>query len=443
MSGTSGERETVSAAARYEDSDYVYLMRHGRHDDGRLRAEAITAVRGVGARLGDWLAACPGDVEVACASGREVNATMWRLVSSARDALTDRAAATGGCKVAEPATEFRPASPPSGGEREVGRSRHRESDWPTADAEGWTPAGATADVSWSGLTLRARLPADEVGLGPYEPCEQAIGPIRTWLCGPRDQADVPRRLFVGNAPLVDWLAADLTSSWGVRRDLALGHGELVCLQRRTSHVDRDKEPAFGPRYRVLWTAASHDGDELEPILAKVRSKMSTAGSLGAVLTALLVFLLKDGSEPMSWWSWGALLAFLVATMLYFVTLFFYDTLSMPSRFWASGRTPSRDGGIRLWRRLRFGRARLLRPPTSNARMIQDAMVHVWTWLFLPATVLGGLGVVLLIGDLAWGPADHAPGRPIPLGTGLSALGGCLAVLVAYCAAHRPNLGATD
>lgn len=81
------------------------------------------------------------------------------------------------------------------------------------------------------------------------------------------------------------------------------------------------------------------------------------------------------------------------------------------------------------------------PPASTERLLHDAMVHVWTWVFQVATGLVGVGVVLLAAAAATrGPAQPtAPGLPIVL----LVTAGLAAFAVIYVLWHRPRLGASD
>lgn len=484
---------------------YVYVMRHGRHRNGVLKTVAVRGIGGVGNRFREWLQACaaeedgtvehPVTVEVAYAGESEVVATTRRLIISttARDRQDD------GEKSTELVT-FRPAL-----------SCEEDDDppwvnWPSWHDPGWLPGTPARGADHGGgdkavsdqteppqFTLREQEDGDTVLLGAYGTSADSMDAIRTWLDGDDESRKRGSRLFVGNDPVASRVAGQLAGP------VALAHGELACLQRRES-------PRRGrPPYRLLWTAAAHDREDLKAIQDKVKSKISTAGALGTVITGLLVFLLKDQLDVMSWLSWSALLAFLGAALLYFVALFYYDSLSMPSRFWApsprlttgpsatavdrkGGRTALRlafatvsgavlttalalywlfrsiadswpaatvvtgmamavitvTGGTAVHNRLVawVSRARqplLLRPPTSNTRMLHATMVHVWNWVFLPATVLAGIGVALLMGHLAVDPAANVIVQPAHVAGALTY--GLL--LVTYCHARAPKHGATD
>jgi MFS family permease len=236
-------------------------------------------------------------------------------------------------------------------------------------------------------------------------------------------------LLVGNDPLIGWMVSKLTG-----RDAPVARGELVCLV---------SGPRAGTRWRLLWTLSEDGEKEAEAIGAKIKSKMNTAGALGAVIVGLTTFLLQNSvkTEP-DVWQWLALAALATSAGLYFAALFLYDTLQMPSRFWSS-RFPShpRNDSRRHpnLTRLRRGHPSLRRPPTSTARVLQTSMVQVWVWIFTPATVLAGVGVACL--------ALGASGDRHPVGLDPWLVFAAIVVLTAatgaWVAWWRPNLGASD
>ena len=417
-----------------EQSVDTFLMRHERHVHGELTAAARGEIHGVAQRFAEWLRADPGMIDVAYMGGSEVIQTMVLLVHQVsqevgrgptfRKAESNDRAET----VRTPAADATDAP--------------KLDVWPYSVNEGWLPPqwrvdGSNDSAAKVGLreasaqTSPERQQNDD--LGPYVVNEDLFELIKDWLHGGDERKDggpsTRRRLFIGNDPLVSWLAAELAGP------VPFAHGELVGLARRKRTVRRRS-------WRVAWTIAPGDDKQVDPILAKVRSKMSTAGSLGAVITGLLVFLLQNGVDRASWWSWLSLAAFVGSAGWYFVALFYLDTLSMPSRFWGSQRAPRRSGLQRRLQRIADGWSGVRRPPSSTARVLQEAMVHTWTWIFLPATLLAGLGVILLIGGQAWPPPKHA--KPIePNVWGLALVAVYLLALAVFACIQRPNLGASD
>jgi hypothetical protein len=165
--------------------------------------------------------------------------------------------------------------------------------------------------------------------------------------------------------------------------------------------------------------------------------MDTAKVLGAFLTALLTFaatrLLDRGalSAGATALAVAGLALLGAATALYFVTLFLYDELLMPKRFWPSGR----PGASRYGSGSR-GDDHVLRPPGSEAWVLYQNMLRVWDRAFVPATGLAGAGVVALTVAFT-DPAGWWWLAPVPVIAAIAAL----VVLLARRA--RPRLGVND
>jgi len=139
--------------------------------------------------------------------------------------------------------------------------------------------------------------------------------------------------------------------------------EHACRARGT--VCLVSGPRAGTRWRLLWTLSEDDEKEADAIRAKIKSKMNTAGALGAVIVGLTTFLLQNSvkTEP-DVWQWLAFAALATSAGLYFAALFLYDTLQMPPRFWSS-RFPSHPRNESrlhaIWTRLRHGHPSVRRP----------------------------------------------------------------------------------
>lgn len=158
--------------------------------------------------------------------------------------------------------------------------------------------------------------------------------------------------------------------------------------------------------------------------------MQVAGVLGAVVAAALVFLLQNlfevqgpkGDMPIVLRYVSALSLFL-ATSLYLTTLFFYDRLMMPPRYWNEGELKRSKRSTRLVRR----------PPSSATWVVYQNMTRIWSWFFNSACGFLLLGVMLL------GISLFEP-RSAPHFGWLSAafLGGCM-VPAAFVWVGRPRL----
>ncbi len=229
------------------------------------------------------------------------------------------------------------------------------------------------------------------------------------------------RVIVGHDPQMSWLLhllAGRQAKW-----YSLATSELVLVE------------AVGQgRSMLRWVFSPSDSGTAEELRAKIKSKMDTAKALGAFLTALLTFTATqllgadEQSVGLSVLAGSGLTLLAAATVLYFISLFWYDELLMPKRFWPT--RPSRAGAGRE------RRAFVRRPPGSDVWVLYQNMLHVWNWSFIPATVLGACGVGLI-----------AVGFAEPKGAWwLAAVAAVVAVLgvgVPLGLHARPRLGVND
>jgi hypothetical protein len=79
----------------------------------------------------------------------------------------------------------------------------------------------------------------------------------------------------------------------------------------------------------------------------------------------------------------------MATASYLVTMFRYDALLMPVRFWPSPRSSTH-----------LPRGFVARPPSSAAWVLYQNVMRVWFNAFIPATLLGGAGAIAVTVALA-------------------------------------------
>jgi hypothetical protein len=246
-------------------------------------------------------------------------------------------------------------------------------------------------------------------------------------------------LVIGHQPHLGWLSDALLrrGRWWRFRSFAVpfGRAELVCLAFRTPRWLTSKRPHWPRRAgRVLWTIAPDDARAAEEVRVKIRSKMETAKLLSGVITFALGALLAVLLDPDKWSkvtaraplqvTSGLLLAALV---LYLATMYAYDRLLMPDRFWGEQR-PRPTGLLR-----RGGGWLVQRPPSSAAWVLYVNMMRVWRGLFTTATVC----VVAALGLLS-ATVLHLGWRPLVLIALPTAL--AVALLVYW---FRPVLGSED
>ena len=400
---------------------YLFLMRHAKHDQGHLTEEGSVHIRSLAMRFCEW-------VQAEWRNQPERTVRLWFTSTSAevqgtadvlaRDLLAHSRQGQGQGQGQGHVDPY-PLARPLKGQHSTGESGD--------GTQPWMPALVPS--------LRGRERDLGNSLSAYSPDEGVFQDLRKWLQASDAKQEPARRtemdapLLVGNDPLIGWMVSKLTG-----RNTPVARGELVCLV---------SGPRAGTRWRLLWTLSEDDEKEADAIRAKIKSKMNTAGALGAVIVGLTTFLLQNSvkTEP-DVWQWLALAALATSAGLYFAALFLYDTLQMPPRFWSS-RFPSHPRNeSRLhatWTRLRHGHPSVRRPPTSTARVLQASMVQVWVWIFTPATVLAGVGVACL--------ALAVTGDRHPVGLGPWQVLAAIVVLTAATGIwvfwQRPNLGASD
>jgi hypothetical protein len=270
-------------------------------------------------------------------------------------------------------------------------------------------------------------------------------PLNTQLSAEPLNRQLPGVLIIGHKPQLGWISNRLHSTtvpaalqpW--RRWLLAGvpvrSSEVVCIAVRPTGqrsgyqapteqpagADRptqDTKPASeteNPRLPhawngyLVWQIVPDDGKAYEDVREKIRSKMETAKLLSAVITLVLTALLAVLLDASKWDALNkadtellgihalryggqaatkvAFVLLLVALGLFMATMYAYDRLLMPSRFWVerpqlSGRDP-------------HGTWLPHRPPGSSAWVIFRNMQRVWFALFTPATLLVATALVVL------------------------------------------------
>jgi hypothetical protein len=190
--------------------------------------------------------------------------------------------------------------------------------------------------------------------------------------GPNDAV-----LIIGHMPLLGWIAHEL-----VDEAVPISHSEIVC-------IDLDKPRSGSPR----WVLSPSDPAAIADLRDKIKSKMDVAKLLGGFLTVVLGFLLATLADEKKVeflneqiWTVGlAFLLFFASIVLYLATMYKYDSLLMPKRFWGETRAGWLEKPSWI----------VERPPSSAHWVLYQNMIHIWTHVFTPATgcLLVGLGLV--------------------------------------------------
>jgi hypothetical protein len=144
-----------------------------------------------------------------------------------------------------------------------------------------------------------------------------------------------------------------------------------------------------------------DKDNADRVRDKIERKMESAKLLGGLLTVGITVLcgvlfdknkLSDLADR-QWAVQAATMLFLIAAVLYLATMYAYDTLLMPHRFWGEVRPRSRDREPHNRRRRRW---LVERPPSSSAWILYQNMMRIWRTRFTLASVLLVGGTALLV-----------------------------------------------
>lgn len=349
----------------------------------------------------------------------------------------------------------RPASPPA---LAPVRRRRWRADWPAPVPSGEPEATARVIVRQLG---DAGIQAGNPQPWPLilAECIPPAAPDRAVIVEAADKlrraaAEDPEQLVlvVGNSPQVDWIAEEL-----LEHPVAIGRGEIVCIAK-----PKRRRP-WSPRKRrnLLWTIGPDETSTIAALLDKIRSKMDTAKFLGTFITALVTFVLgkrfdatRGGAGAAADLSsiqsglWLVTIAALgVAALLCYAAVFYYDSLLMPRRFWAPSarpgwlrrrRAPDRtvrrrdpDRTVRPWWLVQ-------RPPSSAAWILQQNMLHIWSYLVVVAMWILGLALAAFAVLVLATPTGLGDLGATTLG--MAAVG---AVAIGYVVMVRPRLGVED
>lgn len=272
---------------------------------------------------------------------------------------------------------------------------------------GETIHGSSPIATETATLLRQRLETGGIGVGPEVGSADLDGrhasPFSPGAEGEQEAAqrfvlgrlsDVRNAganaiLVVGHQPALGIIGQNLTGG-----PVPLAHGAVACVKGR-----HDGQRFSGGRLR--WTIAPSDPQTLDHLRTKIASKMHVAGLLAGLVGTGLIFVLQDlfTTDRRLDLSLGlqylAALALFLAAALNLATVYAYDHLMMPSRFWAEPHGPFASEARRGRTIRQFPRWLAWRPPSSDALVIYQNMMRVWTWLFVPATVFMAAGVGLM------------------------------------------------
>lgn len=233
------------------------------------------------------------------------------------------------------------------------------------------------------------------GLTPHTAeAEFTLAAIRREAGKMIDWGHVDRVTCIGHEPRLHQLVNALTGE----TPEALQFGEVLCVEGDSWEALDSGRGRLGLRTQP----AGLQGDEAD-LLPKIQSKMQTSALLagfsstvfGVVLTQSDYWMLWVGAAnwPSGTQAWKAAavtlgLVFLaLATLLFVVSIYMYDRLAMPRRYWEAidGEKPPRQD---MWRSFRRDRVRY--------GLLYAYMVWVWRFVFSVAVATAMLGFLALV-----------------------------------------------
>jgi len=248
---------------------------------------------------------------------------------------------------------------------------------------------------------------------------------RLTMAGPAPDRGEGAALIIGHDPgmsclLTTLLARNVPRARRYRDVPGLARAELLGLRRN------------GRNWQPVWALTSGADSDIAEIKAKIKSKMDTAKVFGGFVTAVLTFVVGQyattGPKTPYWAAVRgvSLAALAVAILLYLMTLFWYDRLLMPSRFWGILRSSGEDTVSKVLRH----------PPSSDSWVLYQNMQRTWRLLFVPATYATAIGIV----GFAAGRIEPSPTTALVLFVPAAAV---ITITAWWGWRSRPILGARD
>jgi hypothetical protein len=228
--------------------------------------------------------------------------------------------------------------------------------------------------------------------------------------------------------------------------LPLGNSEAACIE-------------LGDKPRLQWLlTVTPEETLLTDLKDKIKSKYDVAKFLlgafvvntGLILNAGLWGSPEkwNGAPIAKWVAYFAILAALISLVFTAATLFSYDSLLMPSKFWSESSELDDEPRSRLKRFLRelppkwsVSTWSVSRPPSSAHVILFYEMVHVWNVFFMPAVFFAFVAIGCLTLALVCRGESCLPSVGWWLFVILALVGGL--ALLKYYWEKEPRLGSED
>lgn len=230
-------------------------------------------------------------------------------------------------------------------------------------------------------------------------------------------------LVIGHQPLLGWIAHELLND-----PVPITRSEILCITLNERVLNGNSKG------QLRWVLSPSDDKAMEELKEKIKSKMDIAKLLSAFITTALGFLLgslidENKMKYIGEYKWALYTSaglFISAVGLYLATMYAYDRLLMPTRFWGHKPLPE-DPNVRpkwlVWR-----------PPSSALWVLYQNMMRIWYSLFTVATCS------VLLGLFFMAYAVFKPAQPYWM-IGVVAVG--VFIFYIYYKHFGPKLGAQD
>jgi phosphohistidine phosphatase SixA len=230
-------------------------------------------------------------------------------------------------------------------------------------------------------------------------------------------------LVIGHQPLLGWMAFEL-----LKKPVPIARSEILCIALKDDSLDGNS------KCQLRWVLSPSDDKAIEELKEKIKSKMDIAKLLSAFITTALGFLLSSliDQNKMNYiceYKWALYTSaglFLAAVGLYLATMYAYDRLLMPTRFWGHKPLPENPEDRPKWL--------VWRPPSSALWVLYQNMMRIWYSLFTVATCS------VLLGLFFMAYAVFKPAQPYWM-IGIVAVG--VIVFFVYYKHFGTKLGAQD
>jgi phosphohistidine phosphatase SixA len=230
----------------------------------------------------------------------------------------------------------------------------------------------------------------------------SLAVLRREVDGAIKWRDVQNVACIGHEPKLSQLAQAMTGEM----QGALGSGEVL-------YVEGDSWEALDAgrgrlALREIPAKARTDETEEAKLLPKIQSKMQTSALLAGFTSTVFGVVLTESAywTPDLWTPWtvpgarwppsaldwraasvaAGLACLALATLLFVVSIYMYDRLAMPRRYWVGGADTRRRQD--LWRRFRRDRV--------GSGLVYAYMVWVWRFVFSAAVGMAMLGFLALV-----------------------------------------------